>query len=461
MTSILSRTPPQPPGVFDATPSSILKDANELNNRTSIVWDAIVASVKPENATFENTILPIIHDENEKNTKDRILKFYASTSPSNELRDASNAATTLRNDADVELYLRADMFKLVDVILRKTKADPGNLDSESLYYIEKLHRKFHQNGCGISDTATKQKFEEKMKRLQDLVRQCSSGFHEESTGLWLTLEELDGVPESLINRLKKGDGENEGKVWLTTKVPHTGPVLTSAKLAATRKKVYYAVKSRLPQNIPLFRELVLLRDETARMLGYPNYLAFKTADKMVRNPETVTNLLTDIRQRLDPLALQDAQALLQLKIAEASARGEKIEDMKLFFWDESYFTQIRDEMVQPANSKTSEYFELHMTVKKLLELFGHIFGTRFERITAEQQRELGGGRPLVWQEDVQMYAVWDAGKSDAFMGYAYLDLYPRDGKYTHGGVYRTQWVSNTYPPPLPNTEIDNKINLLD
>jgi metallopeptidase MepB len=69
-----------------------------------------------------------------------------------------------------------------------------------------------------------------------------------------------------------------------TKLPHPNNVLARAKSENTRKKIYYAIKNRLPQNIPLFRELVLARDTLARMLGYSSYLAYKTADKMVKPP---------------------------------------------------------------------------------------------------------------------------------------------------------------------------------
>lgn len=74
------------------------------------------------------------------------------------------------------------------------------------------------------------------------------------------------------------------------------------------------------QRMPLFRELVPLRDKTARLLGYQNYLAFKAADKMVQTPETVTSLLAEIRQRTCPTSLVSVSELLAIKKGEAMAR---------------------------------------------------------------------------------------------------------------------------------------------
>lgn len=435
----LSRSPPQLPRAFDATPLSLIDEAKALIDHTRTIWDEVALSVKPNHATFKNTVIPIITDENQKYMRLRILKFYSSTSPSKELRDASNSATSLLNDADVELYSRVDIYRLVSAVLSDIRQERKDLDDESIYYVEKLHRKLGQNGCGITDVGKKQAFEQAQKRIQELVRQCTSNLHEDSSGIWLSVEELEGVPEKILAHLKQGEASHEGQIWVKTKVPHPYKIISHAKSEDTRRKIYYAMKNRLPQNVPLFRELVLRRDEVARLLGYPNYFAYKTADKMIGTPEKVISILDEIRKRIRPHAVEAAHELLELKIKDAIARGETKEDQKLFLWDESFYDRIKTQYESKIRSTLSEYFELYHTLDKLLGLFGHIFDTRFELITPEEQSVLGGGKPLVWHEDVSMYAVWDTRKSDEFLGYAYFDFFPREGKYGHGGSYATQW----------------------
>ncbi|KAL6824677.1 hypothetical protein J3E69DRAFT_356305 [Trichoderma sp. SZMC 28015] len=436
---ILSSSLPQLPPAFDATPLSLIEEAKYLIDHTRTVWDEVALNVQPDHATFENTIIPIITDENQKYTRLRILRFYSSTSPSKELRDASNSATSMFNDADVELYSRVDIYRLVSAVLNGSHKEREDLDDESIYYVEKLHRKLRQNGCGITDVGKKQAFERAHKRIQELVTQCTSNLHEDSSGIWLSVEELEGVPDKIVAQLKQGEADHEGQVWVKTKVPHPFKVISHAKSEDTRRKVYYAMKNRLPQNIPLFRELVLCRDEVARLLEYPNYLAYKTADKMARTPEKVITTLDEIRQRIRSHAVKAADELLDLKIKDAIARGETAEDQKLFLWDESFYARIQLQNESEIRSTISEYFELYHTLDKLLELLGHIFDTRFELITPEQQSALGDGKPLVWHKDVSMYAVWDTRKLGEFLGYAYFDFFPREGKYGHGGSYATQW----------------------
>ncbi len=433
----LSRDLPQIPPVFDATPKSLLGDARSLVERTQKVWEDIVKEVTTESATFENAIKPSIDDENSRLNSIRILKFYASTSPSRALRDASSAIGTIFTDSEVDLFSRTDIFALVNaVVIRESK---GNvLDAESRNYLEKLHLKFKQNGCGITDPTLKLRFAECQKRLKDLERQCNQNLHEEKAGLWLTHEELEGVPSSLMSRYKQGEGEFDGYFWVATKVPQSSPVMKHATKENTRKKMLYAIQNRMPENVTLFKELVLLRDETARILGYPNHAALKMANKMVKQPEIVESFLSEIRTRLIPRGAAYAGELLDLKRKDIATQGTASD--QIYLWDQSYYAHLLDETQETPDTAVSEYFELFTTLRKLLQMFEHLFATRFELITQENQYELGNGKPLIWHEDVLMFGVFNS-ESEDFMGYAYFDFYPREGKYTHVGHYSLQPVS--------------------
>ncbi|KAL5083879.1 hypothetical protein Trisim1_000789 [Trichoderma cf. simile WF8] len=72
--NILSSSLPQLPPAFDATPLSLIEEAKTLIDHTRTVWDAVALNVQPNDATFENTIIPIITDENQKYTRLYITK---------------------------------------------------------------------------------------------------------------------------------------------------------------------------------------------------------------------------------------------------------------------------------------------------------------------------------------------------------------------------------------------------
>ncbi|KGO40507.1 Neurolysin/Thimet oligopeptidase, N-terminal [Penicillium expansum] len=420
------------PPIFDSTPQSLKEEALKIINATTLTWNLVVAGVQIAEASFENTIWPIIQDENAKFEKQRLLLFYGSTFPVKDVRDASNEVSNMLTDAEVELFSRRDMFLLVDSVVTKAKTQGSAQDDESRYYLQKLHRRFLQTGCGITGDAPRNEFKAKMKRLSHLERDCNRNLNEETTGIWLTPNELDGLPDAVLGRLKEGEGSQAGQLWLPTKTPFSAPAMKNVKKESTRKKIYYAVQNRMAGSVPLFQELVLLRDETARMLGYPNHFARKTSDKMVQGPQVVADLLSEIRETVAPLATSDAEELLQLKKQEAAAFVETAN--RLFHWDISYFTERRIEQTETRESALSEYFELQMTLQKLLQMFQHLLGAELRRVdTADREN-------LIWHEDVQMYTAWKVdGVTDEFLGYAYLDLFPRDGKYSHAGHYPLQF----------------------
>lgn len=438
---MMDHTLPQLPPVFDATADTIVSDAEAVIKRTNDVWNKICANLSTSDATFDNAILPIIRDENVKLVRTRLIAFYPSVATSKALREATREATKLLNASDIVLYSRVDMFQLVNSVNLKAQNGVVDLDPESRHYLTKLRRKFIENGCNIDDPNLKHKFSLKLTELKRINSQVSQNFHEETAGVWFTKEELAGVPESLMGRFRRGSGEYEDRYWVSTKTPFSTPVLRYADLEETRKKMFYAVKNRLPENVSLFRQLVLLRDDIARMLGYAHHLAFTTSQKAAQTPEFVYSLLNELREKIEPAAAQNAQELLHLKIATLGQDNVTSDEVKLCLWDQMYFANKQMDDIRPNQERVSQYFELYHTLERILNVLGGLLDTRFELITAERQTQIGAGRPLTWHEDVLLYAVWNT-RDEAFLGYAYFDLFSRDGKYTHNGHYALNWVSS-------------------
>jgi metallopeptidase MepB len=76
------------------------------------------------------------------------------------------------------------------------------------------------------------------------------------------------------------------------------PTLRYAKNSETRKRFYVANENKCNQNIPLFKEVMVLNDEAACLLGYPNHASFRIEDKMAKKLEIVDTFLGDLRSRL-------------------------------------------------------------------------------------------------------------------------------------------------------------------
>jgi metallopeptidase MepB len=140
-----------------------------------------------------------------------ILGFYNAVSTSKELRDASSEAEQMLDDFGIESSMREDVFNLVDAVLKNKE----QLDPESQRLLEKDHKSFIRNGLSLPAGPKRDRFKEIKQRLSTIGIAFSKNLNEENGGLWLTREQLDGVPDDVLSGLKKGEGDNEGKLWLT------------------------------------------------------------------------------------------------------------------------------------------------------------------------------------------------------------------------------------------------------
>jgi metallopeptidase MepB len=110
------QTPPQAPPLFTASKDTLVQEARKICDNTRNLLDKIVKEVTPETATFENVILPIAEDENESSLATRIIGFYQAVSTDSGLRDASSKAEEVMDEANIEMSMREDVFRLVRVI---------------------------------------------------------------------------------------------------------------------------------------------------------------------------------------------------------------------------------------------------------------------------------------------------------------------------------------------------------
>ena len=434
------KAPPQAPPTFIATPDSVLKETHRIIDWARARQDELVAAIQPSEATFDNAVLPGTRDEDQLGLEVNILGFYQAVSSSAELRDASTEADRLLNDFSIESSMREDIYKLYDAVLKKGE----KLEPESQRLVEKSHKNFIQNGLGIPAGPKRDRFKDIAKRLSELAITFSRNLNEEKGGLWFTPEELKGIPQDVVSTLKAGEGENAGKLWLTFKYPDYFPTMKYAKHATTRQTVRMAYDNKTNENVPLFRETIILRDEAARLLGYPNHATFKIEDKMAKTPEKVDSFLGDLRKRLTAGGVEEAKVLKAMKKADLESRGlEKEFDDHYFIWDHNFYDRLMLEKDYSLDhQKIAEYFPLSTSIRGMMHIFEELFGLVFVEIRDQDRASIsptGKAADIVWHPDVQVFSVWDdEGEGGEFVGYLYLDLHPREGKYGHAANFNLQ-----------------------
>jgi metallopeptidase MepB len=389
----------------------------------------VVLEVPLEEVSFSKVLIPLAHAENIFMKETNPLVFYASAHPDEDVRLASAEAQILIDDFAVEQALFEPLFRLIDAVVRKEE----RLDDESARYLATKHRNFVRHGMLLGDEPSHQR----LRELRREIARDSSQFHANLTnadgGVWYPREALDGVPERILDSMEVGTGEKEGLLKVSFKNSHLAGVLRYAKRAEIRREFFIANENQLPENVELFRNVVLRRDEVARLLAYGSHAALKLEERMAGSTVVVERFHEDLRMKLQETGVSEGEKLRALKAAELGIDAEK-KKVDYWLWDQPYYNRLMVERnYQIDQEKISEWFPLQIVVQRMLAIFEDIFALKFVLVNPLDASQ--GERPEVWHEDVQVYATYDGDDGGSFMGWLYMDLYTRDGKREQSGNY--------------------------
>lgn len=402
---------------FDLSGEQISQLADQIIEKSRNTLNSIV-SRKIDFPTWENTIQPLLDEDFEYSSSYSNCYFVGYVSADKSIRDASVAANKKLSEYSIEKSYRKDVYQFVK---RYTEENPNeDLDAEQKYVLEKIMKDFKRIGLHLSDEE-----QEKLKAIKKEMAECRIKFqqniNEDNTTLQFTREELDGMSDDFIDNLKK-EGD---KYIVSLKYPEMFPVLKKCKVEETRKRISIARgKQCVEVNIPLIERLVELRIQEAELLGFKNHAEYVLDINMAKSPEKVFSFLNNLVDKLEDGLNREMANLLELKRKEKEELGLKFDGI-LHPHDINYYNEM--DILKNYNldhELISEYFPLEHVTKTILDIYQEIFSLRFEPTP----------NPHVWHEEVSQYSVFDK-ESGEFIGHFYLDLYPRDGKYTHAAKF--------------------------
>jgi len=339
-----------------------------------------------------------------------------------ELRDASSEAEKQLDEFSVEMSMRKDIFDNIAAFSESQEAK--GLAPELKRFVEKSVTDGKRNGLHLSEE-TREKIKVIKKRISELGTDFNKNLNEDTTFLYFSEEDLGGVPEDLI---KSFDRNEEGKCKVTMKYPHFFPVTRKCNNPKTRYEVEKTYQSRcMEENTAIIEEIVSLRQEHAELLGYPDHAAYIQEVRMAKNPETVKEFLAGLASKVKQLWEEEQRVMLQMKKEESEQLGFEYNG-KLDFWDFRYYmAMVEEKQYAVDQEKLKEYFPMEVVTAGLMDIYQRILGLTFTKVE--------GGE--VWHDDVEQWKVDDAVTKEN-IGYFYLDLYPRDGKYGHACMMQLQ-----------------------
>ena len=228
---------------------------------------------------------------------------------------------------------------------------------------------------------------------------------------------------------------NKRKVSL--KAPSTLPILKFAHNAETRRRVLDAVSRKCQEvNTSRFEQVLQLRHEAANIVGYPNHAAYELAPKMISNEVNANTFLAECLEAYRPKLEREMKQLKDLKKEMSPDEGEG-----LYAWDMAYYMrEYKSRFVGIDEAELRQFFPLKHVKLTILAIYEELLALKFVRETDIP----------VWHEDVECYSVLDSSTLEV-QGHFYLDLFPREGKYSHQCVYplRPSYVKDNGTRALP------------
>lgn len=393
--------------------------------------DSVARKVTPEAATFANVIQPWLEEEDLNQGIVAVIDMHRYAGPDQESRDAAEEATRLMSECTARLALRHDLFLLV-----KAVADKGDYPNDECKKAARdVLREYTNVGHGKLSSDQIEVLLHSRKEIGQLRQHFNRNLREKTEGAWFTPAELEGVS---IQEIQSHD-----TLYIDFgKLADRLAVLRYAHSPATRKKLYLGNEQKLPENEALFKKVVLLRDENARLLGFKSHAEFKLQDRIATSTEWVDDMLIRMKERVLPMGevvMQQLKSIKRKHMATVPLPG----DDEIFPWDFHYYMRLleEDKRVPLDQELVSEYFPLRNTVLRMLSRFESFLQLRFLPIAPG---ELAG---KTWHEDVEAWSVWDDRTDHAgeFIGYLFSDVLYRNGKYKGNQNVNLQAVS----PPIP------------
>jgi Zn-dependent oligopeptidase len=394
---------------FDLKSDELIEKTKEIIGKANETLDRI-GSLPAGSCSFESAMKPLALMESDLQTQTAAIMFLQHVSTSPELRDASVEGSKLLDAFYIEKGMREDVFKVSREV---EKNEAGKLEDEAKRFLEKVLLGFKQNGLALSET-DRAVLKEKRKRLAELCTEYSRNLNEDKTSLKFSKEELDGCTDDFLSGLEK-DGD---KYIMTTKYPDVAGTLRYAKNETVRNQVDLAFNSRASVNSPILEEAIRVRYECAKLLGYKNHAEFQLEERLAKTVPAVLKFENELWEKLLPLAKKELDLVKGLKKEMTGSDSFRT-------WDLQFFSRIimeRDYAVD--EEKLKEYFSLETVVAEMLKIYEEVLGLKFV---------IESSVP-VWHEDVKAIRVKDAASGED-IGLFFLDLYPRDGKYSHAACF--------------------------
>lgn len=325
---------------------------------------------------FDNTILPL---ENLSPILERVAAVfyhYMEALGTPEFAEMSEQAIPLLNEANNKVNLNQALFDRIRQVY--DSRDKLKLTPVQKRLVEKYYREFAEQGAALP--ADKK---EQLVKINDQISKLFIKFNKNllsATNQFAVVvydeQDLAGLPKSSVAMAaQEAKARNLDGLWVfTLHAPSRLPVLQYADNRGLRKAVYEGYTSLASygdnSNLPVISEIVRLRNEKARLMGFDNFARMMTSRVMAKTPEAASELLMQV---FEPAVARSAEEVADMqKYVDAHGGGFKIAPYDYYY----YADKVKKEKFDLDEASLRPYFELEAVKKGLFDTTEKLFGVK-------------------------------------------------------------------------------------
>lgn len=385
-----------------------------------------------EKPTFKNTIAALDQSGEELDRAEMTFSPISSSNSTAETRAFEAEISPLLSSHNDDIYMNQELFRKVKQVY--DEVDSTKMNKEELKVLENIYKRFKRNGAELSDS-DKEKLRQLNQEISALQIKFSQNLLHETNNTFVVAdskEDLEGLSDGDIERASQmAEQQGQiGKFMFNMQRASCNPVLQYCKNRELRRKVYEAYCNRGNQNNEydnkaISAQLVRLRLERARLMGFNDCASQILDTRMAKTPKAVYDLLDQIWTPAVKVANEELADIRE----EMKKDGLTCEPEG---WDYMFYNErARKAKFNFDEEKLSEYLEINNVLKGVFYTANKLYGLTFKDVTAELP---------AYEKTANAWEVYD--KDSTLLAVFYSDYYPRDGK--GAGAWCTSFRSQSY-----------------
>ena len=376
-----------------------LKELLDIENKT---YKNFVSPFQEIGERINEFITPIFHIDSVKNSE-ITSKVYEDCLP-------------IISKYESEVSQNENIYSALKYILSN---ESSTLNSIQKKVLENEIRDFELSGCNL-EKDKKQRLEELDLQLSELSHKFSQNLLKATNAYSLIIENFEDIKEIPESDLALAKFEEDGKTKykFTLQMPSYIAFMTYCTSREKREELYKAYTTRAPENGKIIEELLALKEEKIKILGFSNFAQYSIATKMAKSEEEVINFLEELGNKAKPKALKEFEELKQLALKDG------ITDFRAS--DVTFYSErLKKAQYDLDEEYYRPYLEQNSVLEGFFEFLHKMFNIKFTKTNAK-----------AWDEKVQVYNL---NEDNRVIARIYIDLEARTDK--RGGAWMNNWHS--------------------